>query len=114
MGKFHGLSVGQQFRECLDEMSGKGNRKLFVSFDVDSIRQSDCPGVSCPSPIGLTAIEAGNMCFVSGQNRNVMIMDMSEFNPNAESYLTGKLLSWMFYNFVLGVSIRCDAIKSRL
>lgn len=113
--KFHGLSVGQQFRECMDEMSGKGNRKLFVSFDVDSIRQSDCPGVSCPTPIGLTAEEAGDICFKSGQNRNVMMMDMSEFNPEAESYGTGKLLSWMFYCFVLGISSRKSAnIRSLL
>ena len=99
-------SIDEQFCKCLKQMIGENNRKLFVSFDIDSIRESDCCGVSCPSPIGLTAIEAAKICFVSGQNENVMIMDMSEFNPNAESYLTGKLLSWMFYNFVLGVSTR--------
>lgn len=113
--RHHGLSVGQQFRECLDRMSGKEDRALFVSFDVDSIRQSDCPGVSCPSPIGLTAEEAGDICFKSGLNRNVILMDLSEFCPEAEEYNTGKLLSWMFYQFVLGVSARnCTKLRSRL
>ena len=107
-------SIDQQFEKCLNEMSGNKDRKLFVSFDVDSIKQSDCPGVSCPSPIGLSAIESAKICFISGANKNVMIMDMSEFNPNAESYLTGKLLSWMFYNFVLGVSTRKQSIRSCL
>ena len=101
--KSNGISVGEQFDELLNEQSG---RRIFVSFDVDSIRQADCPGVSCPSPIGLTAVEAAQICFNSGKNKNVSIVDMSEFNPNAESYRTGKLLSWMFYNFVLGVATR--------
>merc|ERR1712228_983963 len=80
--------------------------KIFLSFDVGSIRQSDCSGVSCPSPIGLTAIDAAQICFNSGKNKNVSLMDMSEFNPLAESYKTGKLLAWLFYNFVLGVAQR--------
>ena len=110
-------TVAEQFEKCLDELIGnkkENGRKLFVSFDVDSIRQSDCPGVSCPSPIGLTAIEAGRICFISGVNKNVMLMDMSEFNPHAESGTTGRLLSWMFYNFVLGVSTRRKSLRSHL
>lgn len=111
----HGVSVAQQFAECMKDMSGARGRKLFVSFDVDSIRQSDCGGVSCPSPIGLTASEAGDICFRAGRNENVLLMDMSEFNPDAEEYLTGKLLSWMFYNFVMGVSLRkSGAARARL
>ena len=30
----------------------------FVSFDIDSIAGDDCPGVSCPATIGLSALDA--------------------------------------------------------
>ena len=44
--------------------------------------------LSCSSPIGLKGIETAKMCLKSGQNQNGILMDMSEFNPNVEIYLT--------------------------
>ena len=84
----------------------KKNDSLFVSFDIDSIQSSDCPGVSCPSPIGLTGHEALEMCAIAGKNNNVKMMDVSEFNPKIESYRTARLVATMFYFFALGVAKR--------
>ena len=44
---------------------------VFVSFDLDSVRCSDAPGVSCPGTIGLTAEEAVAMCYEAGKNDKV-------------------------------------------
>jgi len=78
----------------------------FLSFDVDSIRGSDCPGVSCPAVIGLKAQEAVNIMELAGRNGQVKMVDFSEYNPGIENDRTGRLLSLMFYHFLLGVAQR--------
>ena len=89
-----------------DELKAIKSDKIFISFDVDCIASSFCPGVSCPAPIGLSARDAVDICFEAGSDPRVRLFDMSEFNPKAESYNTGKLLALMFYNFVLGLTMR--------
>lgn len=80
--------------------------KTFVSFDIDSIQSSDCPGVSCPATVGLTSEEALRMCFEAGSNPNVALFDLSEFNPTIEAYRTGRLVVNMFYYFSMGIAKR--------
>ncbi|KAG9392810.1 Ureohydrolase [Carpediemonas membranifera] len=92
------------FKDVVDTAQTHGD--LFVSFDIDSIQSSDCPGVSCPAPTGLTAWDALRMCRIAGQTKCVRVVDMSEFNPAVESYRTSKLTAAMFYQFVLGVAER--------
>lgn len=41
--------VVTSFEALLD---GFGEVPIFVSFDIDAIKSSDCPGVSCPAVIG--------------------------------------------------------------
>eukprot|EP00005_Dracoamoeba_jomungandri_P013979 CAMPEP_0174274636 /NCGR_PEP_ID=MMETSP0439-20130205/58699_1 /TAXON_ID=0 /ORGANISM="Stereomyxa ramosa, Strain Chinc5" /LENGTH=297 /DNA_ID=CAMNT_0015366531 /DNA_START=143 /DNA_END=1033 /DNA_ORIENTATION=+ len=77
---------------------------IFVSFDIDSIRGSDAPGVSCPATIGLSALDAVTICYLSGKNPGVALFDLSEFNPDIEDYRTARLVSNMFYHFALGVA----------
>jgi formiminoglutamase len=78
---------------------------VFFSFDVDSIR--DAPGVSCPTPIGLSAADAFSMCKIAGNSDNVVLVDQSELNPTVEGgYRTTKLCAFMFYHFVLGRALR--------
>ena len=81
-------------------------RDIFVSFDIDSIQGSDCPGVSCPATIGLSAQHALNMCLYAGIHNHVKLFDISEFNPRIEDYRTGRLVANMFYYFLLGYAIR--------
>jgi formiminoglutamase len=97
--------AGQAFEEILSNLSD--NEKVFVSFDVDSINGSFCPGVSCPSVDGgLTNEEALEISFLSGTCNKVCLMDMSEYNPAVEDYRTGRLLSNIFYYFCMGCSTR--------
>jgi arginase family enzyme len=39
---------------------------VFVSFDIDSVRAADCPGVSAPGNLGLTAEDAFLMSYLAG------------------------------------------------
>ena len=82
------------------------DRQIFVSFDIDCIRGSDMPGVSCPSPVGLTAEEATNIAFTSGRNKNVSLIDFSELNVEIEADRSPRMLALLIYNFLLGVASR--------
>ena len=75
---------------------------IFVSFDIDSILSSSCPGVSCPATVGLSSDQACQLAFLAGQSSRVKLFDLSEFNPIVEQYRTGKLVSLIFYHFLLG------------
>ncbi|RNF25350.1 arginase [Trypanosoma conorhini] len=82
-----------------------GNNTFF-SFDVDSLKSSDMPGVSCPGAVGLTAQEAFDMCFLAGKTASVKLMDMSELNPLVEAFRSPRLAVFLFYHFVLGFATR--------
>lgn len=99
----HARGVEDSFYDLLDGSIGDA---VFVSFDVDSIQSSDCPGVSAPGTIGLTAQEALNICYLSGLSPRVKLVDVSEYNPTAEEFRTGRLLVLMFYYFLLGYAQR--------
>ena len=95
-------SVCARFQDVLDSSPGK----VFVSFDIDSIRSSDCPGVSCPATIGLTADHALGLCYLAGKHPRVAMVDVSEMNPAVEGYRTPRLVAFMLYHFLLGLSQR--------
>jgi formiminoglutamase len=95
-------TMKQIFKEKLDGLG----KHIFVSFDIDSISSADCPGVSAPAAIGLSAQDALDICFTAGQHPNVKLIDISEFNPLIEDYRTGRLVAFMFYYFALGFASR--------
>jgi formiminoglutamase len=92
-----GKTAGELFASILDDL-GQRCEAIFVSFDIDSIKSSDCPvrhcsrsaarflytellitqlcfticqGVSAPGAVGLTSEDALEICFVSGKNPKV-------------------------------------------
>jgi len=79
---------------------------VFVSFDMDSIRMADAPGLSCPSIKGLRGREALEIARIAGKNSKVKLFDLSEYNPLIEDERTGRLAAAMFYYFCLGVASR--------
>ncbi|KEG12430.1 putative arginase [Trypanosoma grayi] len=81
-------------------------KNTFFSFDVDSLRSSDMPGVSAPGAVGLSAQEAFDMCFAAGKNPSVKLMDMSELNPVVEDYRSPRVAAYMLYHFILGFATR--------
>lgn len=82
------------------------DRDAFVSFDIDSIQSSDCPGVSCPAVIGLSAQNALDIAFAAGQHPKTRLLDLSEYNPTVEEDRTARLVSNIIYYFLMGVSSR--------
>lgn len=92
----------QQFNAVLATSFGQ-KQPIFLSFDIDSIKSADCPGVSCPGSVGLTAEEALGICREAGRNKQVKLLDFSEYNPEIEEDRTGRLLVNMVYHFMLGV-----------
>ncbi|UJR17898.1 hypothetical protein I4U23_004797 [Adineta vaga] len=98
------------FRSII-KLAEEQNCDIFVSFDIDSIISASCPGVSAPASVGLSAQQACDIAFVAGQSLNVKLMDMSEYNPIVEEYRTGKLITLIFYHFILG---RAKAIRDSM
>ena len=93
-------------KDTFQTILNKKTTPLFVSFDIDSINASEAPGVSCPSTRGLSAVQACQMCFQSGQSLRVVGMDISEFNPRIENNITPRLVTQMIYHFLLGFATR--------
>jgi formiminoglutamase len=100
-----GDAAAQAFRNALGRLAWECD-SLFVSFDLDSIRASDAPGVSCPGIMGLRAKEAFEMAFNAGAHPKVDLFDLSEYNPLIEEERTGRLAVGIFYHFCLGVASR--------
>jgi formiminoglutamase len=90
-------------QHVLDVFAKRNKTNVFISFDIDSIRACDCPGVSCPSPVGLSAQEAMDIAMLCGSSGTVRVFDVSEFNPRVEDYMTGKLVANIFYHFLIGL-----------
>lgn len=98
-----GTTATKEFERVLSSFD---SRPTFVSFDIDSIASSDCPGVSCPAVIGLSAQEAFDICMISGKTAHTKMLDLSEFNPMVEEKRTSRLVATMIYYFLMGLASR--------
>jgi len=101
--------------EFANVLNAFDKRDTFVSFDIDSIQGSDCPGVSCPAVIGLSAQEAFDIAFAAGHHPYTKLLDLSEYNPKIEEDRTARLVSNLIYYFLMGVATRseeCEQMKS--
>ena len=95
----------KEFQQVLDNLS-KPENTTFISFDIDSIASTFCPGVSCPAVIGLISQEALDICFAAGKCGNIRFLDISEFNPDIEEDRTGRLVATVVYYFLMGIADR--------
>jgi len=105
------MSAVTKFKEILNDQKQQSMHG-FVSFDLDSIKASDCPGVSCPANTGLTAEDALGIMRAAGEANHVEMVDMSEMNTEIENYITPRLAVQMAYNFLLGYCQR-DSVQSK-
>lgn len=72
----------------------------FFGFDVDSVRASDAPGVSAPSPIGLTAEQFIGLAKFAGENKRTKIIEFTEMNPAFDiDNRTAKLVAAAMHRF---------------
>lgn len=74
---------------------------IFWGFDVDAVRASDAPGVSAPSPIGLTAEEFCGLAMLAGNFRNTQIIEFTEVNPHFDiDQRTARLAAIAMHKFI--------------
>jgi formiminoglutamase len=79
-------------------------RMDYLSFDIDSVRSSDAPGCSAPSPIGLSAYEACEIARIAGSN-DTQMFDIVEVSPPHDiDGRTSRLAARMIACFLSGIS----------
>jgi formiminoglutamase len=74
---------------------------IFWGFDLDSVRASDAPGVSAPSPVGFTAEELCDLAGLAGERANTRIIEFTEVNPELDvDNRTSKLVAFAIHEFL--------------
>ena len=77
---------------------------VFFGFDVDAVRAADAPGVSAPSPMGLSAEEFCALAKFAGKLSNTKIVEFTEVNPNYDQdNQTTKLVAIAMHKFICAV-----------
>jgi formiminoglutamase len=78
--------------------------KHFWGFDMDAVRASDAPGVSAPSPIGLSAREVTDLATFAGSLPETKIVEITEVNPNFDiDNRTSKLAAVLVHRFLSSI-----------
>jgi formiminoglutamase len=91
------LQIGKVFTEIL---LLNQNESVFWGFDLDSVRASDAPGTSAPSPTGLTGEEFIELSIIAGGHANTKIIEFTELNPNFDvDNRTAKLIAAAMHGF---------------
>jgi len=84
------------------ELVRQSNATIMLTVDLDGIRQSDAPGVSAPSSIGLTADEVLQIVRRFGV-RHATSLDVSEYNPLYDrDDQTAHLAALIVYQIITG------------
>ena len=54
---------------------------IFWGLDLDAVRAADAPGVSAPSPLGLSAADLCALAALAGREPRSRVLELSELNP---------------------------------
>ena len=83
--------------------AGDGTEAIFLSVDIDSVDQSEAPGVSAPSPGGLSSVELLNGVYEAAKDKRVKGMDVVEVAPSLDpTGNTARLGADVLMNFIGG------------
>ncbi|NVO32175.1 arginase family protein [Hymenobacter lapidiphilus] len=91
------------------------NRPVFVSFDIDCVASAYAPGVSAPSPLGLTPSNAVLAAFAAGKFRSlsqqpVRLFEVVELNPFFDrDQQTARLAATIVAAYLTGVAASLGA-----
>ena len=73
----------------------------FFGFDIDSVRASDAPGSSAPSPLGLRAGEFITLVKYAASLANTRMIEFSEVNPEYDiDNMTARLVAIGMHRFI--------------
>ncbi len=90
--------VSSNFRRIVEENEHKA---IFWGFDLDAVRAADAPGVSAPSPLGLTAEEFCDVARLAGSTSTTRIAEFTEVNPNLDrDHQTSRLTAFAIHHFL--------------
>jgi formimidoylglutamase len=102
--QIHSQKNSESFMQAYRTVSGE-TKGVYVSFDMDSVRSSDAPGVSAPTPTGLAAEEILECAYLAGSEEKTAMIDVCEFNPKFDvDGRTAKLAAMIVANFLAGIS----------
>jgi formiminoglutamase len=91
--------ISTMFRAILNESDSEA---IFWGFDMDSVRASDAPGVSAPSPIGLTGEEFCKIAAIAGEDSRSKILEITEVNPRYDiDARTSRLAAIAIWHFLI-------------
>lgn len=100
LDELRAAGIADVFREVLNERSHDG---IFWGFDLDAVRAADAPGVSAPSPLGLTADEFCLLTRLAGSMSKTRIVEFTEVNPSFDrDNQTSKLVAHGIHHFLSG------------
>ncbi len=102
--QIHSQKNSESFMRAYRTVSGE-TKGVYVSFDMDSVRSSDAPGVSAPTPTGLAAEEILECAYLAGSEEKTAMIDICEFNPKFDvDGRTAKLSAMIVANYLAGIS----------
>ncbi|HEU5303950.1 MAG TPA: formimidoylglutamase [Gemmatimonadales bacterium] len=79
----HGRAVwrSEVSRETIDELYAAATGPALVSFDLDAVGEAEAPGVSAPTPAGLSSELWLAAAYAAGRSPSVTSADVVEQNP---------------------------------
>lgn len=103
--------MGKVIEEGL-QIAGFETKKIFCSIDLDGIAQAFAPGVSAPSPEGLTPEEVSLAAYLFGLHPKVVYFDIMEMNPHFDQDgRTARLAAALILHFLSGIAARKSAVN---
>jgi len=101
------LGVDEVLRGPLSASQGKA---VFWGFDLDSVRAADAPGVSAPSPAGLSSEEICRIGAIAARDPRTRLIEISEVNPTYDiDGRTAKLAALILMNALVEMAGRGGA-----
>ncbi len=88
--------------DCLtNRMVDNSQVALFLGFDMDSVKAADAPGVSAPSPTGLSAEQAREVVSFFSTRIPARMLEITEVNPTYDiDNRTAKLAAILMVTFL--------------
>ncbi len=78
------------------------SQTCFLGFDMDVVKSSDAPGVSAPSPTGLSAEQAVEIVEFLAIYKDTRLFEITEVNPEFDiDARTSKLAAILIFRFLL-------------
>jgi formimidoylglutamase len=88
-------------------MASRHTRWVYVSFDLDVVGAAHAPGVSAPSPNGLSPAELERLAYLVGKYPRVGAVDIMEISPPLdEGGRTAELGASVIFHFLRGLAER--------